>query len=113
MEIVRKAIVSVNDKSEEVMAIIDTGAERTMINEEVLLKVGAPHLGNRHVHSMGEFRDIKSQYGADIEINGCGFGLVVLGGKKNIIGHDFLQLAKAVINEETGEIKLTKDYIEY
>ena len=112
MEIVKKAIISVNGKSEEIEAVIDTGADRTMIDEEVLLRVGAPHLGNRHVQSMGEFKDIKPQYGADIEIDGCGFGLVVLGGKKNIIGHDFLQSAKAVINEETGKVKFTKNYIE-
>ena len=61
---------------------------------------------------MGECRDKKPQYAADIEIDGCGFGIVVLGGKKNLIGHDFLQLAKAVISEETGEVKLTKNYIE-
>lgn len=112
MEIVRKAKISVNDKSEEVEAVIDSGADRTMIDEEVLLRIGAPHLGNRAVQSMGEFKDVKPQYAADVEIDGCGFGLVVLGGRKNIIGHDFLQLAKAIIDEETGEIKLTKNWIE-
>ena len=112
MEIVKKAIISVNGKAEEVEAIIDSGADRTMINEEVLLRIGAPHLGNRGVQSMGEFKHIKPQYAADVEIDGCGFGLVVFGGKKNIIGHDFLQLAKAVLNEETGDVKFTKNWIE-
>ncbi len=112
MELVRKAIISVNEKSAEVEAVIDTGAQTTMIDEEILLKIGAPHMGNRRVNSIGEFKDVKSLYGAVVEVDGCGFGLVVLGGKKNIIGHDFLQMAKAVINEETGDVKMTKNYIE-
>ena len=112
MESIRKAKISVNGKIEEVDAVIDTGADTTMVDEEVLLKLGAPHLGNRAVQSMGEFKDKKPVYGAIVEVDGVGFGLVVFGGKKNIIGHDFLQLSKAVINEETGEVKLTKDYIE-
>lgn len=112
MEIVRKVKVSVNGKSEEVDAIIDTGAAKTMIEEEVLLRIGAPHMGNRGVQSMGEFKDVKPQYAANVKIDNCEFGLVVTGGKKNLIGHDFLQLGKAIINEETGEVKLTRDYVE-
>lgn len=112
MEIVKKAKISVNGKSEEVEAIIDTGAAKTMIDEEVLLKIGAPHMGNRAVQSMGEFKDVKPQYATNVEIDNCEFGLVVTGDKKNLIGHDFLQLAKAIINEEIGEVKLTKNYIE-
>ncbi len=113
MEIIKKARISVNGKSEEVEAIIDTGAERTMMNEEVLLRVGAYHSTNLSIESVGEFKVTKPVYVADVEIDGCRFPLLITGGKKNLIGHDFLQLAKAVINEETGEVKLTKDYIEY
>jgi len=112
MEIVKKAKISVDGKSEEVEAIIDTGAARSMIDEEILLKLGAPHLGRETIVTAGEYKDKKLLYGTVIEVDGCNFGLVVTGGKKNLIGHDFLQLAKAVINEETGEAKLTKDYIE-
>ncbi len=112
MEIAKKAKISVNGKSEEIDAIIDTGANRTMLDEEVLLKLGAPHLGRETIVTAGEYKDKKLLYGAMVEIDGCNFGLVVTGGKKNLIGHDFLQLAKAVINEETGEVKLTKNYIE-
>lgn len=112
MEIIKKVKISVNGKSEEVEAVVDTGADRTMIDEEVLLRVGAIHIRNISVHSMGEYKDEKSLYGADVKIDQCGFPLWVIGGKKNIIGHDFLQLAKAVINEETGEVKLTKNWVE-
>ncbi len=112
MEIVKKTIISVPGKSQEVQAVIDTGAEKTMIDEEILLKLGAPHMANRRVQSMGQFKDIRPVYAVDIEIDGCGFPLLVTAGRKNLIGHDFLQLAKAIINEETGEVKLTKDYIE-
>lgn len=45
MEITRKTTVSVNGKSEEVEAVVDTGTERTMISEEVLLRVGLPSSG--------------------------------------------------------------------
>ncbi len=113
MEIVKKPIISVNGKSEEVEAVIDTGADKTMIDEELLLKIGAIPLKRIGVLSMGEFKDYKNMYGAVVEIDGCSFPLWVTGGKKNLIGHDFLQLAKAVVNEETGEVKLTKNYIEY
>lgn len=112
MEVTKKAKISVNGKSEEVEAVIDTGADRTMLDEEVLLRIGAPHMGNRAVQSTGEFKDVKPVYAADVEIEGYGFPLTVIGGKKNLIGHDFLQLAKAVINEETGEVKFTKNWIE-
>lgn len=113
MEIVKRATVSFSGKSDEIEAIIDTGAEKTMINEEILLKLGAPHMENRRVQSIGKFEDIRPVYAVDVEIDGCGFPLLVTGGTKNLIGHDFLQLAKAIINEETGEVKLTKDWIEY
>jgi len=112
MEIVKKVKVSINGKSEEVEAVIDTGADRSMIDEEVLLRIGAIHMGNWGVQSMGEFKHAKPVYGVSVEVDSVGFPLTVFGGKKNIIGHDFLQLSKAVINEETGEVKFTKDYIE-
>jgi len=111
MEIVKKARISVNGKFEEVDAAIDTGAERTMINEEVLLRIGAPQLGKEIIVTADEYRDKKPLYGAMVEIDGCNFGLWVTGGKKNLIGHDFLQLAKAIIDEEKGIVKLTKNYI--
>ncbi len=112
MEIVKKARISANGKSEEVEAVIDTGAERTMIDEEVLLKIGAPHLDNLPIEAAGQFKEVKPVYGASVEIDSVRFGVLITGGKKNLIGHDFLQLAKAIINEETGEVKLTKSWIE-
>jgi predicted aspartyl protease len=112
MEITRKARISVNGSSEEVDAIIDTGADRTMIDEEVLLRIGAPQWGATALVTVGEFKEKKPLYGAMVEIDGVEHGLTVIGGRKNLIGHDFLQLAKAIINEETGEVKLTKSWIE-
>ncbi len=112
MEIVKKARISINGKSEEVEAVIDTGAERTMINEETLLKVGAPKFGDTFMVSGGEYRDKKPLYGVMVEVDGCKFPVWVIGGRKNLIGHDFLQQAKAVIDEGSGSVKLTKDYIE-
>jgi len=112
MEIIRKAKISVNGKSEEIDAVIDTGADKTMIDEEVLLRIGAISEEAIGIVTAGEYKDRKNVYGAAVEIDGCRFPLWLIGGKKNIIGHDFLQMAKAIINEETGEVKLTKDYIE-
>lgn len=112
MEIVKKALISVGNKSAEVEAVIDTGAERTMIDEEILLRIGAIHIKNISVQSMGEYKNIKPIYGAVVEIDGIGFPLWVTGGRKNLIGHDFLQLAKALIDEENGTVRLTKSYIE-
>ena len=112
MEIVKKALISINGKSEEIEAVIDTGAERTMIDEEVLLRLGAPQLGSETIVTAGEYKDKKLLYGAMVEIDNCKFGLLVTGGRKNLIGHDFLQLGKAVIDENTGAVKLTKSYIE-
>ena len=112
MEILKKVKISVNGKSEEIDAVIDTGAQRTMIDEEVLLRLGAPHLDNLPIEAAGQFKEIKPVYGASVEIDEVRFGILITGGKKNLIGHDFLQLAKAIINEETVEVKLTKNYIE-
>lgn len=111
MEIVKKAKISVNGKA-EVEAIIDTGAERTMIDEEVLLKIGAPHLDNLPIEAADQFKEVNPVYGASVEIDGVRFGILITGGKKNRIGHDFLQLSKAIINGETGEVKFTKNWIE-
>jgi len=112
MEIVKKAKISVNGKSEEVEVTIDTGADRTMIDEEVLLRLRAPSFGRAVLVTVGELKEKKLLYAAVVGIDGVEFGLTVIGGKKNLIGHDFLQMGKAVINEETGEVKLTKSYIE-
>ncbi|MBI2543353.1 MAG: retroviral-like aspartic protease family protein [Candidatus Aenigmarchaeota archaeon] len=112
MEIIKKAKISVNGKSEEVEAFIDTGADRTMIDEEVLLRLGAPNFGRTVLVTVGELKEKKLMYAAMVEIDGVDFGLTVIGGKKNLIGHDFLQLGKAIINEETGEVKFMKNWIE-
>ncbi len=111
MEIVKKARISVNGSSEEVEAVVNTGAERTMIDEEVLLKLGAPQLGKEVILTADEYKASKPIYGAMVDIDGCNFALWVTGGKKNLIGHDFLQLAKAVIDESNGTVKLTKSWI--
>lgn len=112
MEIVKKAVISIGNKSEEVEAVIDTGAEKTMIDEEILLRIGAIHIKNISVRSMGEYKDTKPVYGAIVEMDGVRFPLWVTGGKKNLIGHDFLQLARALIDEEKGTVRLTKSYID-
>ena len=112
MEIVKKALISINGKSEEVDAVIDTGADRTMIDEEVLLRIGAISEKAIGIVTAGEYKDRKNVYGAAVEIDGCRFPLWLIGGKKNLIGHDFLQMAKAVIDETTGEVRLTKNFVE-
>lgn len=113
MEIVKKVMILANGKSEEVEAVIDTGATRTMIDEEILLRIGAYHTSNMPIESVGEYKVTKPIYAADIEIDGFRFPLLITGGKKNLIGHDFLQLAKAVIDEENGTVQFKKNYIEY
>ncbi len=113
MEIIKKVKVSVNGSSEEVEAVIDTGAEHTMMDEEILLRIGAIHIKNISVQSMGEFKDVKPVYGAVVDIDGYSFPLWITGGKKNLIGHDFLQLSKAVIDEENGTVTFKKNWINY
>ena len=112
MEIVKRVVVSVNNKSEETNAIIDTGAERTMISEDILLKIGAPQWGSSVLVTVGELKEKKTLYGVMVKMDDCEFGLTVIGGKKTLIGHDFLQLARAIINEVDGTVKLTKNWID-
>ncbi len=112
MEIVKKERVSINGASEEVEAVIDTGAERTMIQEETLLRIGAPKFGDIFMQTAEEFQDKKSMYGVMVEIDGCTFPVWVIGGRKNLIGHDYLQQAKAVIDEGNGAVKLTKHWVD-
>ena len=111
MEIVEKVKIGLRDKVEELDAVIDTGAEITMIDEEVLLKMGAPHMGNRNVYFGGEFKGIKPLYPLlFLKIQNCEIsGVYVVGGNKNLIGHDILQRAKAVIDEGKGTIEFPVD----
>ena len=111
MEIVEKIKIGIRDKIEELDAVIDTGAEITMINEEVLLKLGAPHFGNRNIYFGGEFKGTKSLYPLlFLKIKDCEISAVtVVGGNKNLIGHDILQRAKAVIDEGKGTIEFPED----
>jgi len=112
MEIVKKAVISVNGKFEEIDAVIDTGGERTMIDEEVLLKIGAPKFGDIFLVTAGEYKDKKPLHAVMVEIDGCKFPVWAIGGRKNLIGHDFLQQAKAVIDEDKGTVQFKKNYIE-
>lgn len=111
MEIKEKIKIGIRDNVEEFDAVIDTGAEITMIKEEILLKLGAPHFGNRKVYFGGEFEGTKPLYPLlFLKIKDCEISAVtVVGGNKNLIGHDLLQRAKAIIDEGKGTIEFPED----
>ena len=111
MEIKEKVKIGFRDSVEELDAVIDTGADITMINEEVLLKLGVPQIGNWSVHFGGEFEGTKPVYPLlFLQIKDCVISVLnVIGGNKNLIGHDILQRAKAVIDEGKGTIEFPVD----
>ena len=110
MEIVEKVKLKSIGK-EEIEARIDTGAEVTMFDEEILLKLGAPHVENKLVDFGGQKKELMPVYRLiDLQIQNCVINFPeVLGGKKNLIGHDILQKAKAVIDEGKGIIEFPVD----
>lgn len=111
MEILEKVKLRFRDKEEEVEARIDTGAEITMFDEEVLLKLGAIHVGNKAIDFGGQKKELMPLYHLlDMQIRDCVINLPeVLGGRKNLIGHDILQKAKVVIDEGKGTVEFPVD----
>ncbi len=111
MEIVQKVKLRFRNKEEEVEARIDTGAEITMFDKEVLVKLGAIHILNRAIDFGGQKRELIPAFQlGDLQIRNCIINFpVVLGGRKNLIGHDILQKAKAVIDEGKGTIEFPED----
>ena len=94
-----------------VEARIDTGAEITMFDTEILLKLGAFHEGNKLVDFGGQKRELMPTFSLlDMQIRNCVINFPkVLGGNKNLIGHDILQKAKAIIDEGKGTIEFPED----
>ena len=111
MEIKEKVKLRFNFKEEEVEARIDTGAEVTMIDEEILKRLEVTHVANRAIDFGGVSKVFMPVYRlVDIQIRDCVINFPdVLGGKKNLIGHDILQKAKAVIDEGKGTIEFPED----
>lgn len=111
MEIVEKVKLELLDKEEELEARVDTGAEITMFNEETLIKLGSPHISNKYIDFGGVKKERMPLYAlGSIKIRNCVIvGPTVIGGRKNLIGHDILQRAKAVIDEGKGEIEFPEN----
>ena len=111
MEIVEKVKLRFKFQESEVEARIDTGAEISMIDEEVLLKLGVTHVKNTAVDFGGVSKVLMPVYRpADIQIQKCVINFPdIIGGKKNLIGHDILQKVKAVIDEGKGTIEFPED----
>lgn len=107
MELVEKVKLEFDGNEAEVEAVIDTGAEITMFDEETLLKLGSPNLTKRLIEFGGEKREAKPLYFlGSLKIQNCIIPVVnVIGGKKNLIGHDILQRARARIDEGRGTIE--------
>lgn len=116
MEIVEKIEIGA-DRKAEVEAVIDTGADISVINEDTLLSIGAKHVGNIEILTAGEPAGKKPvYYVGSIKIRKCKIPITtVIGGKKNLIGHDILQNMKAKIDEGNGTIEfpeIDKNYLE-
>lgn len=111
MEIVEKVKINIQDKEEEIEARIDTGAEISMFNKEILLKIGAFHLTNQLIDFGGQKKELIPVFQlGHLKIRNCVINFPkVLGGNKNLIGHDILQKAKAVIDEGEGTIEFPED----
>ncbi len=117
MEIKERIEIENKNRKLEVEAIIDTGAEVSVIDEEILLKLGAKHLGNLEMITAGEPVGLKSFYFLPfMKIRKCRVPIfVVIGGKKNLIGHDILQRMNAKIDEGAGTVEFPecdKNYVE-
>ena len=107
MEIVEKVKLEFREREVEIEAKIDTGADKTMFDEETLIKLGSPHMMNVAIDFGGEKKEVKPIYFLEfLKIQNHKIPAInVIGGKKNLIGHDILQRTKAVIDEGDGTVK--------
>ena len=116
MEIKEKVEIEAENKT-LVDAVIDTGADISVFNEETLLAIGAKHTFNTEMLTVGETLGTKPVYGIkSMKIRNCKVPIFfVIGGRKNLIGHDVLQKMKARIDEGTGTIEFpesNRNYVE-
>ena len=107
MEIKEKIEMESDTEKKEVDVLIDTGSDISVIEEEILLKLGAMHLGNVEMITAGESVGVKPFYLLRfMKIRNCRIPWVrVIGGRKNLLGRDILEMGKAKIDEENGRVE--------
>src|SRR3972149_3222569 len=100
MEIMEKIEIEA-EKKVEVDAVVDTGAEISVLSEETLLAIGAKHTYNIDMITAGEPLARKPAYAVkSIRVRNCRIPILhVIGGRKNLLGRDILERSKAKIDE--------------
>jgi hypothetical protein len=107
--IIKEKIKIIGKTEKEVIAEIDTGSDRTVIEENELRDIGLEPIGTIYaIYGGGEMRK-ENTYLVKMQIKNCPvFDIVVAGGKKNLVGNDILQVARATIDEKTHSVIFEK-----
>lgn len=92
-------------KGKEIECAVDTGADYTILKEDLIRELGLKPKGKIKVSFAKEKIAERNYYVTDVEINGCKIPLaIIIEGKKNLLGHDLLQKLGAIIDEKEGKI---------
>ena len=92
-------------KGKEIECKVDTGANYTVIEENIIKELGLEPKGKVEVRIGKEVSKIVDYYVESVEINGCKLPpLPIIPGKTNLLGHIHLQLMGAVIDEKEGKV---------
>lgn len=107
MEIKEKIELESDDGKDQIDAIIDTGSDISVVDEAILLKIGARFLWKVEMLTAGESAGKKAMYALKfLKIRNCKIpSVTVIGGRKNLLGRDILERGKAKIDEEKGKVE--------
>ena len=96
-------------KGNEIEAIIDTGSDHVVIDESVLERIGIKPAKQEIASFADESRRKVNVYLEDVEIRTYKIpAVVIVGGKKNLLGRSILQQLGAKIDQESDTITYTR-----
>jgi len=95
-------------EGKKVMMRVDTGADTTSVDENILLQLGLKPIRKRRANFGNEFIREVGLYAVRLSIKGCEIDALVFGRKKNLLGHDVLQKFEARVDEKEGKVEYRK-----
>ncbi len=96
-------------KDSEIEAVVDTGSDHMVVDENFLVKIGLKPAKQEFASFADESRKKVNVYLEDIEIRGWKIpAVVIVGGRKNLLGRSVLQQLGAKIDRESDTIAYTR-----
>lgn len=96
-------------KGKEIEATIDTGSDHVVVDENLIKELGIKPAKQETASFADESRRTVNVYLEDIEIRGYKIpAVVIIGGRKNLLGRAVLQQLGAKIDQTTDTITYTR-----